>query len=212
MRKLLLILLFFVAFGAYAQSELKFYYDLNCSSYYNVPKNEPTTLKTGMGGGFSYLYGRKLYIEPGIMFAQHRKQYTKENGEDVKLTAKIKEQMLKVPLHIGLHLFGNERSHCAFRIYLGPTYACSLKSSVKVNNIGDVADKFDFKRSRWGADAGVGLNLYFFFVDVLYEQEFSKYSDDTNKRNMGFQVNAGLRFTLRENASKPKQAKADANQ
>ena len=41
MRKLLLILFFFVAFGAYAQSELKFYYDLNCSSYYNVPKNEP---------------------------------------------------------------------------------------------------------------------------------------------------------------------------
>lgn len=111
--------------------------------------------------------GRKLYLQPEILFNSNSIDYKYtdlSNGETVSSILKEKYQYVDIPLMVGAKLG-------FFRIQGGAVGHIFLNSDTELTAIQEFTQ--NFKDLTLGWQAGIGLDLGRFLIDLKYEGNFN---------------------------------------
>ena len=186
MRKIwvLFSMLMFVALTNYAQFEIKGLAGINLASFNST--DSEVAAKMGYQYGAGVLIGNKFYVEPGIQFVRKTSVIT-ENSTDFDFS----QNSVKIPVYAGYHLLGAEDKPFALRIFAGP--AVSIPGKIKKGE--DQIDKDHINKAIWAVDGGLGLDIFFLFVEANYEYSFNDYATDgllKGGKHGAFIINAGV--------------------
>lgn len=187
MKRLSIFVLFFAILttGLNAQFEIKGLVGTNFSSLTNPPEGFAYSAKAGYQFGVGVLIGDKFYVEPGVQFVRRTKAIT-EDTEEISFS----QNSVKIPVYAGYHLLGHESGPLALRIFAGPAVSIPGKIAKGDEHI----SKDDIKNSVWLVDAGVGLDIFFLFVELNYEHSLTGFFDsgEIDSGQNGFLINAGI--------------------
>lgn len=176
-----------VYFSSNAQVELKGIAGLNFSSFSG--SGVDAEAKAGYQFGAGLLFGEKFYVEPSLQIVRKSTDFINKNSDIDKI--EFSQNFVKVPVHFGYHLLGAEDKPLALRIFAGP----SASIAGKIQKGEDQISKDDINNILWAADAGVGLDILFLFVEASYEyalNDFFKGDTNLDAKHLGFVVNAGI--------------------
>lgn len=159
---------------------------------------QSTATKTGYVGGVFFRFGDKVFIQPELLFSAKGGKINalQTPGSPPAQTLDIDYSSIDVPVLLGFKVG-------PIRLNAGPV------ASFKVSqNIDDDLKKYSsnvaesFKNAAYGYQAGVGIDIGAFSVDLRYEGSISEVSaiSDLTKNVMAsqkgklFQLTAGLRL------------------
>ena len=194
MKKLIFTVMLFagLVFSAQAQLEIKLQAGLNTSHLTTEHVDWKTQGRVGYQFGGSVLVGEKLYFEPGIFYQTITKDIVDaNNAEAVEFKNTINS--LRIPAHIGYHILGSQETLADLRLFAG--FGATLVTGV--NNDVDDLSKDDFKNFLLDFNAGVGVDVWIFFLEWNYllglTPVFVEGSDASYQAFMG---NLGIRIRL----------------
>jgi hypothetical protein len=147
--------------------------------------------RVGYQFGVGVLVGEKLYFEPGIFWNTTSKDvYDKTSADQVNFSHST--SFIRIPAVIGYHILGNEESLADLRFFAGP--AASFITSVK-DDTGELS-KDEFKSMIFDITAGVGVDIWIFFVEWNYVFGLTPVFKDghNNAKDQIFNLNVGARF------------------
>ena len=190
MKKLTLLIALVVAViaGANAQVELKALAGMNFATLHGTDAD--VSAKAGYQFGGGVLIGEKFYVEPGIQFVRNTRSILVSEGSSVG-EIDFSQNLVKIPVYAGYHLLGAEDNPFALRVFAGP--AVSIPGSIKKGE--DHISKDDVNNAIWAVDGGVGLDIFFLFIEANYEYSFNDYFADSftdNGKHGAFIINAGI--------------------
>jgi hypothetical protein len=184
--------LFFCSGQLAAQFTLKPYIGVNSTNLSEDFQDEEFKSGIGYQIGVDLLIGRRLYVQPGLNFEFARVGVVGiEDIDDMEISR------INLPVMLGFKMFQEDVDRFFdIRVFTGPT------ASFLANYSGD--DGFDISSSEirnfnlaW--NAGVGVDLFMFFLDVGYKwgvnDFFSRDVENEAVLNV-FYGNAGLRFNF----------------
>ena len=187
MKKLTILaaLVFTLITATNAQVEIKALIGTNVSG---MPGHGFHDLKGSAGYQFGggVLIGEKFYVEPGIQFGKMTSTITETSGaEDFDL----KQNFVRIPVYVGYHILGAEDQPIALRLFGGPAVTLAGKLDKELS----VFDKDNMNNALWGIDGGVGLDIFFLFLELNYEHSFTdRFIDGTEGKHNSVYVNAGV--------------------
>ena len=188
MKRIIFLLAFglLAAFTLNAQVEIKGLVGLNFASLSKPPSGLDFKARAGYQFGAGVLIGDKFYVEPGIQFVRNSRTITADNTDDIEFD----QNFVKIPVYAGYHLLGHESGPLALRIFAGP--AVSIAGKVKKGE--EQISKDEIKSAHWLLDAGVGVDIFFLFVEFNYEYALTDYFVDEahSSNHSGFAINAGI--------------------
>lgn len=203
MKKQLLILLAILLMGKLNESQAQFtlgirgginFSQLKTDSQQSVGVNIQQSLntKTGYVGGIFARIGTKIFIQPELIFSAKGGSINvlPQNGSTTQTVA-IEYNNLDVPLLIGFK-FG------PLRLNAGPV--ASFKISDK--GLNDELKKYSsnvgesFKNASYGYQAGAGVDIGSFCLDLRYEGSLSDISSGDFKDNLMNKVNFSQKSNL----------------
>jgi opacity protein-like surface antigen len=173
-----------------AQVVIKPSVGVNFTDFSKNQNNGEFTAKPGYQVGGSVAFGKKVYIEPGLFYVRKSTKFasTTEGTDNIDYNI----SGIRIPLTIGAHLIGNEKSPVSLRGFAGG-------SAFIMTRIEDL-DKEDFNRASWGAFAGLGLDLSIVFFEAKYEWSLTNLKKDVTQIDVGKSrtifLNAGVRIAL----------------
>lgn len=184
--------LFFFAFllsmatMAFGQFEIKALVGTNFAQLSKHPTDTDWKAKAGYQFGAGVLIGDKFYVEPGIQFVRSSREVTTETADQIDFS----QNFIKIPVYAGYHLLGHESGPIALRVFAGP--AVSVAGKIKKGE--DQISKDDIKNAHFMVDAGVGLDVFFLFVEANYEYALTDYFTDEahDSKHSAFIINAGI--------------------
>lgn len=190
MKKLTLLfaLVVIVIAGANAQVEIKALVGTNFSGMSGHSFDEfKGSAGYQFGGGV--LIGDKFYVEPGIQFGKMTSTITDQTNDLSDF--ELKQNFVRIPVYAGYHLVGHESGPLALRIFGGP----AVTLAGKLNKELDVFTKDNLNNALWAVDAGLGVDIFFLFVEFNYEHSFTeRFVDGTEGKHNSFYINAGVHF------------------
>jgi hypothetical protein len=173
-----------------AQIELKGLVGMNFATLHQ--SDNDVSAKAGYQFGGGVLIGNKFYVEPGIQFVRSTKVLTPDvDGSAGSEEIDFSQNLVKIPVYAGYHILGAEDKPFALRIFAGP--AVSIPGKIKKGE--DQIDKDHISKSVWAIDGGIGLDIFFLFVEANYEYSLNDYFVDNapaNGKHGAFIVNAGI--------------------
>jgi hypothetical protein len=186
-----LLIIFGISGAAFSQVEIKLGGGINLSSFSNDNPEWKNKGRMGYQFGGAVLIGEKFYVEPGIYWTRVA-QYAIENNDPDQVENLIALNSIRVPLHIGYHIIGGkEEKFVSLRVFAGP--AGSFLTKVE-SDLDDVV-KDDFTSFLVDIDAGLGIDIWFIFLDAQYSWGLTKVMKDGGDAKLrGFSANAGFRI------------------
>ena len=193
MKKAIFTLAFVVgiAFMLQAQFEIKPTIGFNFSRLSDEPENFSQSARVGYQLGGSIQFGKKLYVEPGIFWTKMGSEMVHANDSDIKLTTDI--SAIRIPVFVGYQIIGGDDENIfGLRVFGGP----SMSWITKVEGDGTKLEKDDFNNLLWGVDAGAGIDVWLFFLDIGHEWGLNQvFKEDPNEaKNHAWWFNLGMRF------------------
>jgi hypothetical protein len=139
----------------------------------------------------SVAFGKKVYFEPGLQYVAKSMEVVSSGGSVPDLEPEdFNLKGLRVPLAVGIHLLGNEKSTVTLHGFGGLSAFFIMDDNVDI----------DLNNTQFGVFAGAGVDIWKIFVDVSYEWSLSKLSTDIPELEIGgtrsLFVNAGVRINL----------------
>lgn len=193
MKKSLFLLAFALIgyFSSNAQVELKGLVGMNFATFHSSDNDVAAKAAYQFGGGV--LIGNKFYVEPGIQFVKSTKVLTPEITNPTVGSDEIdfSQNMVKIPVYAGYHILGAEDNPFALRVFAGP--AVSIPG--KITKGEDHINKDHISKAVWAVDGGVGLDIFFLFIEANYEYSLNDYFTDNapaNGKHGAFILNAGV--------------------
>lgn len=151
-----------------------------------------TSVKANVGWqlGGTVAYGEKLFIEPGIFFVQQSTEVASVSGAQDAFKFDNKISSIRIPVNVGYSILGKEDGMFSLHIFGGPT------ASFVTHVDNDLLSKENFKDVNWGVQAGAGVNLTIFYLDLSYEWGLNEFlKDRTEKVKLqGFYITAGIKI------------------
>lgn len=203
MRKIIFTLIVLTGFAAtgIAQITIKPAFGFNTSRLSTDPGNWQHDARLGYQFGGSVAFGQKFYVEPGIFWMRNNSEITHvgDDGSSGAINFNHNISMIRVPVFVGYSLLGNEETLADLRVFLGP--AMSFVTAVdNGDNHPEAPAKEDYKNVQWGGDIGIGVSVWWLFLDMGYEFGLSKIYEDTDKfgdaKASTFWTNIGVRIRL----------------
>ena len=186
----LVILALATSFFARAQVAIKPSVGVNFTSISKNQANGEYSAKPGYQVGGSVAFGQKVYIEPGLFYVRKSTKFVSSADGTDNINYDISG--IRIPVTIGAHLIGNEKSPVSLRGFAGG-------SAFILTRLKDL-DKDDFHTASWGVFAGLGLDLSIVFLEAKYEWSLTNLSKDLTQINVGktrtLFLNAGIRVPL----------------
>jgi hypothetical protein len=194
MRKLLMFsgaMLF--AFMLQAQTTIKPTVGLNFTDWSKDDATGEFKAKAGWQIGGSVAFGKKFYVEPGLFYVGKSTEFQTSTNIPGLDEFEANLNGIRVPVAIGLNLFGNEKTAFALRGFGG-------FSGFFVTGVGDDIDKDDVNTAQWGVFAGAGIDIWKIFLDLSYEWSLTNIQKDVSQIDFGKTrsvfINAGIRINL----------------
>jgi len=167
-------------------SDFKLYGGISASTIVLSNSTYEAAYAAGYNLGFAYRKGRYGFWEVGLNF----------NGSVVALdeVTALEQNMqishLELPLSGGLNLLGATRRVIGFRIYGGlvPGYI------VKIGDNPFGLEKGDFNQFQLGGRIGVGLDVFFLFMEAGYQYGFLDLLTDQDSNLSQLDFRLGFRF------------------
>lgn len=196
MKKLILSLFLFGLFTTtYAQDDKKESkwiptVGINASAFENESNDLRTEAKPGFELGIDYRTKGRFYFQPGVRYFSFGNEVV--NLEDADETVFFGEQAsingYKVPLNVGLNLIN--KNWLKLRVFGGTTLTRITKIDESV-----AWDTDDFNKNIWGANVGVGADLWFGSVDLTYQNgRKAMISGDNSTKNDVLSLTVGVKF------------------
>jgi len=201
MKKIIFTLLIIagIVTAGMAQFSIKPAFGVNSTLLSTDPGNWEHDGRLGYQFGGSVAIGKKFYVEPGIFWMRNNSEITHlgDDGTTGATNFNHNISMIRIPVFVGLAVLGKEESLANLRVFLGP----SMSFITSVNNDQDHPEsplKEDYKSVRWGGDVGIGVSVWWLFLDVGYEFGLSEIYNDTEKfgsaKASGIWSNIGVRI------------------
>jgi len=192
MRKLFFTLALLAGFFSMsmAQVELKVMAGVNTSHLTTEHVDWKTQGRVGYQFGATALVGEKLYFEPGVFWQTISKDVFDAHNPD---SASFKNTInsIRIPAHIGYHILGNEESLADLRLFAG--FGASIITSVK--NDSEELTKDDFKNFIFDFNAGVGVDVWIFFLEWNYVLGLTPvFNEGSDAKVQAFMGNLGVRI------------------
>ncbi len=201
MKKLFIVLAtLLVIQNSYAQFQLGIKGGVNVSKIYTDEGsfknnfNESLDTKTGYSFGVFTRFGKKLYLQPEVMFA------TKGGKIDVipmgggsPISVDIKTNNIDIPILVGYKLFNR------LRINAGPVVSIKVSEDAKfLDQLKVVTSNPDeaFENATFGYQAGVGIKLLGFDIDLRKDGSLSDVSSKQFDGNQFSQRLSGWQLTI----------------
>jgi hypothetical protein len=170
--------------------ELKVMGGINTSHLTTEHVDWKTQGRVGYQFGAAVLVGEKLYFEPGVFFNTISKDVYDANNPD---SASFKNTInaIRIPVHIGYHILGSEETFADLRVFAG--FGANMITSVK--NDSDDLSKDDFKNFILDFNAGVGVDIWIFFIEWNYMLGLTPvFVDGSDAKVQAFYGNIGARI------------------
>ena len=194
MKKIILsaIIIAAFSFSNFAQTTVKVAFGVNSSRLSTDDGSWSNSARLGYQMGGSWLFGDKLYVEPGIYWASISSDMVHKDDSNLDFTNKI--GMIRIPVFAGYHLLGNaSESFFNLRVFGGPSV--SFVTKVETHDL----LKDDFSKVLWGVGGGIGVNVWWLFLDMGYEwglNEVYSHEGHGSGKAKAFWTNLGIRFRL----------------
>ncbi len=147
--------------------------------------------RIGYQFGVGLMVGDKLYFEPGIYWNTITKDLYKVD-DPTKTTFTNTINAIRIPVDVGYHIIGDEDGFFDLRLFggVGGSFV------TQVNSDSQDLSKDDFKSMLFDVHAGVGIDLWFFFIDWSYLQGLTPvFNEGANDGKLqGFYSNIGIRL------------------
>jgi len=171
-----------IALGSYAQLTVKPHLGFNFSRLSTEPVNyESPSARPGGMLGIGFKFGESWYLEPGIQLTSMSWDMVHSTDQDLDYSPFING--IRVPF-VGGYQFGSNDALVNFRVFAGLSAQFIL--DVDQPNISDeVPQPEDFTGTIWGANVGMGLDIWFLYLELGYDAGLSKYFQNTAKFGEG---------------------------
>ncbi|CAN1504900.1 Outer membrane protein beta-barrel domain 2 [Spirosomataceae bacterium] len=201
MKKIFLVLAsLLIIQNSYGQFQLGIKGGVNVSKIYTnegsfkANFNESLDTKTGYTFGAFARLGNKLYLQPEVMFAtKGGKINVVPVGGGGPVAVDIKTNNIDIPVLIGFKLFNR------IRINAGPVASIKLSEDSKfLDALKSVTSNPDaaFEKATFGYQAGVGIKLLGFDIDLRKDGSLSEVSSKQFNGNQFSQRLSGWQLTL----------------
>ena len=194
MKKIIFSAIIIAAFSisSFSQTTVKVAFGLNTSVLSTDETKWTNESRVGFQTGGSWLLGNKLYFEPGIYWATISSDLVHKEDASINFLNKI--SMVRIPVFAGYHLVGDaSESFFNLRVFGGPS--ASFITKVETHDL----LKDDFSKVLWGVDVGVGINVWWLFLDIGYEWGLNNvysHDDHGSAKAKALWTNLGVRFRL----------------
>jgi hypothetical protein len=179
-----------IAFFLQAQLEIKPSFGMNSSHLTTEHVDWKTQGRVGYQFGASVLVGEKFYFEPGIFWQTMSKDvFDAKNPDSASFQNTISS--IRIPANIGYHILGSEETLADLRLFAG--FGASFITGVK-NDIDDLS-KDDFKNFILDFNAGVGVDVWIFFLEWNYVLGLTPvFVEGSDAKYQAFMGNLGIRL------------------
>ncbi len=126
-------------------------------------------LKTGYDLGVFLRIGTKGYFQPEFLYSTSGVKFS---NVPVGSPTDITLHNINVPMMFGARLINLKVANV--RVLAGPVATFLVNKSVDYNGAVDATKEISFKNSKWGLQAGVGVDILMFTLDVRYNFDFNK--------------------------------------
>ncbi len=149
-----------------------------------------SAVKSGFNiGAFARLGGKKLYLQPELLYCQKNSQST--SSSPASLTQTVNLKTIQIPLLLGYKIINLKVA--SIRAFTGPAMSFAMSGSNVKSNLNNLALN-NLKNNIWDWQLGAGIDLLKFTFDVRYEWGLTNISDP-GPSNIGF-VNKGKGLTF----------------
>lgn len=181
-----------LAFQAEAQVKVNPKVGVNISGLESTLNDFKAEGRIGWNAGLDFRMGQGVFFfNPGL----HYYNYTARLVSDYDLPTDLLEgettiQNIKMPVNVGISLTGQNRF---LNIYakggVTPTYTLGVKEQSIFS-----LNRDDLEPWAFGANLGVGVDLWFLTVDATYEIGLTPFFKNADGNNNMLTLSAGLRF------------------
>ncbi len=153
--------------------------------------------EVGYTFGVDIMFGSRVYLQSGLHYESNKNKLYPDSGG----SSTLKVSKVRIPLLVGYKLFDSNTDHF-FNVRANTGPSVSFVTSVDDGESALAIKKDDFNSSVFGWNAGVGVDILVFFVDINYQFGLSDVFEDNhiqgvegqNSKNNIFYLNAGLRL------------------
>lgn len=167
-RVLLSAIIIFLTSATFAQFTLGPKAGLTMSKLKTNVTDFKEEVKTGYQFGAFVRFGKKIYIQPEVMFAT-KGGIIIDDSLSYSTKATVDLKTLQIPLLVGYTLINMKVVNV--RIMTGPaiSFVTSKEITVNANNLLDEFDGKNIKDAIWSWQLGAGVDVFMFTLDVRYE-------------------------------------------
>lgn len=165
-------------------------------------------LSNGFHAGVFARIGKKVYVQPELLYAMGKKEYTVSlqdaMNNDITYDKFVSISTVDIPLLVGYKLLDKKMAN--IRLFAGPKLRLDAGSSLEFDNVvsgGTITkeDLFrDIKKSQIGLEAGVGIDVLMFTLDARYNLIGDMYQTKISDLNIDnvpvstFVISVGWKF------------------
>lgn len=162
------IVFFFIVFlatASFAQFTLGPKVGLTMSKLNTNFEDVKEEMKTGFQIGAFARFGKKLYVQPEVIFVTKGGTLTTEGTE---LKTKVKLSTVQIPVLVGFHLLNLKVVN--LRVMGGPAISMVTNEEIDFNStIENPITEDRIKNAIWTLQLGAGVDVLMFTLDVRYE-------------------------------------------
>lgn len=183
----------FVATTTHAQVTVNPKIGVNISGIDTELEDIRAEARVGWNAGVDFRIGEGwLFFNPGLHYFSYSADLKKDVSlpEVIKLEDETSIRNLKLPLNAGIRLTGD-----------GGLLKIYAKGGVTPTLLLGVEERPDFSFTEddlnditWGANVGVGLDVWFLTVDANYEIGLTDYFEEAEGKNNMFTLSVGVKF------------------
>ena len=160
--------------------------------------NRTVSGRPGYQGGVALTFGERFYVQPGFQFSKLSTEVVNKNtvtGDE--LIDETSLNVISVPLKVGFRLINPEAENFFnIRVFAGfdGHHVTSVNHSTKSDQ-GDEITKDDYANLIMNADFGMGIDLWFLFVESGYQLGLSPvHTGGDNAKSNAFYGNIGIKI------------------
>jgi hypothetical protein len=140
-----------------------------------------TQFKSGFQFGAFVRIGKRFYLQPELYYSTHGGVFEKDSAGH-NWTQNINIGSLDIPVLIGFKIINTDLVN--LRVFAGPV--ASFAVSKKITTTGDLIapiEKADINTTNWYIQAGGGVDVWMFTLDVRYQIGLNKIIQEVNYQN-----------------------------
>lgn len=161
MKKLLMIIIFaIIPVIAYSQFNLGPKIGYNATTMKTDISEIKTDFQSGLQLGVFARFGGSWYVQPEIMYTQKGSIITIQDVD-----GSVKFNTVDIPIILGYKIINTPQ--LGVSLQAGPV--ASILTDKGIQDIGDVVKSAEYETLNWAVQAGIGVDLLMFTIDLRYE-------------------------------------------